>query len=84
MGFLVLITVGGILGWLASILSRGDDGRSIALNVGLGAAGALVAGAIASEDSLILGLSAKALLLSLLGATAVLVAFNLAWARRAR
>ena len=58
MGFLVLITVGGIHGWLASILSRGDDGRSIALNVGLGAAGALMAGAIASEDSLILGLSA--------------------------
>ena len=39
------------------------------------------------EDSgtrILFTLSAKALLLSLLGATAVLVAFNLAWARRAR
>jgi uncharacterized membrane protein YeaQ/YmgE (transglycosylase-associated protein family) len=84
MGFLVLIAVGGILGWLASILSRGDDGRSIALNIGLGAIGALVAGAIASSDSLLIGLSAEALLLALAGATVVLLGFNLAWARRAR
>jgi uncharacterized membrane protein YeaQ/YmgE (transglycosylase-associated protein family) len=78
MGFLVLIAVGGILGWLASILSRSDDGRGIALNVVLGMIGALVAGAFASSDSLLIGLSATALLLALLGATLVLGAFYLA------
>jgi uncharacterized membrane protein YeaQ/YmgE (transglycosylase-associated protein family) len=81
MGFLVLIAVGGILGWLASILTRSDDGRGIALNVGLGIIGALVAGAFASSDSLLIGLSATALLLALLGASVVLCA--LYFARRA-
>ena len=32
MGFLVLFAIGGILGWLASIVARGDDGRSIAFD----------------------------------------------------
>ena len=81
MGFVVLIAVGGILGWLASILTRSDDGRGIALNVGLGIIGALVAGAFASSDSLLIGLSATALLLALLGASVVLGA--LYFARRA-
>ena len=84
MGFLVLIAVGGILGWLASILTRTDDGRGIALNVGLGAIGALGAGAIASTDSLLIGLSATALLLALIGASLVLAALYLARAQRAR
>ena len=78
MGFLVLIAVGGILGWLASILTRSDDGRGIALNVGLGIIGALVAGAFASSDSLLIGLSATALLLALLGASVVLAALYFA------
>jgi uncharacterized membrane protein YeaQ/YmgE (transglycosylase-associated protein family) len=80
MGFVVLIAVGGILGWVASILSRSDDGRGIALNVGLGVIGALVAGAFASTDSLLIGLSAQALLLALLGASVLLA--GLAFARR--
>ncbi|GGE02385.1 hypothetical protein GCM10011515_22550 [Tsuneonella deserti] len=83
MGFVVLIALGSILGWLASIISRGDDGQSIALNVGIGVLGALVVGAFASSGSLLVGLSAEALLIALAGATAVLLAFNLAWARRA-
>ena len=78
MGFLVLIAVGGILGWLASILGRSDDGRGIAANVGLGIVGALVAGAFASSDSLLIGLSATALLLALLGASVLLGGFNVA------
>jgi uncharacterized membrane protein YeaQ/YmgE (transglycosylase-associated protein family) len=78
MGFVVLISVGGILGWLASILSRSDDGRGIAANVGLGVLGALVAGALSSDGSLLIGLSATALLFALLGTTLLLVGFNLA------
>jgi uncharacterized membrane protein YeaQ/YmgE (transglycosylase-associated protein family) len=82
MGFVVLIAVGGILGWLASILSRSDDGRGIALNLTLGVMGALVAGALASNDSLLIGLSARALLLALVGAVVVLGAFNVVRASR--
>ena len=78
MGFVVLIAVGGILGWLASILSRSDDGRGIALNVGLGVIGALVAGALASNSSLLIGLSAPALLMALAAAAVLLGGFNVA------
>ena len=78
MGFVVLIAVGGILGWLASILSRSDDGRGIALNVGLGVIGALVAGALASNSSLLIGLSAPALLTALAAAAVLLGGFNVA------
>ncbi len=84
MGFVVLIAVGGILGWLASILSRSDDGRGIAANVALGVVGALIAGAFASDESLLVGLSAQALLLSIAGAAALLAAFNTLVAPRLR
>ena len=84
MGFVVLIAVGGILGWLASILSRTDDGRGIALNIGLGVVGALIAGGLASNGSLLIGLSAWALLLALVGAAVVLGGFNMARASLGR
>ena len=78
MGFLVLIAVGGILGWLASILGRSDDRRGIALNVGLGVVGALVGGALASESSLMIGVSGMALLLALVASIVLLAGLHLA------
>lgn len=84
MGFIVLISVGAILGWLASILFRGDDGRSIALNVALGVGGAFAGGALTSQDSLLIGLSATALMAATLGAGVVLAGFNLARGSLAR
>jgi len=84
MGFVVLIAVGGILGWLASILGRADDGRGIALNIGVGVIAALVAGALTSEGSLLIGLSPTALLLALIASAAVLGGFNVARAALSR
>ena len=84
MGFLVLIAVGSVLGWLASILSRTDHGPGIALNVAIGAAGALVVGVLASSESLLVGLSANALLLAMVGAIVFLGGFNLARGRLAQ
>ena len=84
MGFLVLFAIGGILGWLASIVARRDDGRSIAFNVALGILGSFVAGAFASQDSLLIGLSATALLAAIVGAAVVLAGFNLARGKLAR
>jgi uncharacterized membrane protein YeaQ/YmgE (transglycosylase-associated protein family) len=78
MGFVVLIAVGGILGWLASILGRADDARGIALNIGVGVIAALVAGALSSEGSLLVGVSPTALLLALVISAAVLGGFNVA------
>ena len=78
MGLLVLIAVGCILGWVASILARSDDRRGIAINIGLGLLAALVAGGFASSESLLIGLSGRTLLLALLASAIALSAYNFA------
>lgn len=44
MTFILIIIVGGILGWLASIVMRTDGSQGIILNVVVGIVGALLAG----------------------------------------
>ncbi|TYC86414.1 GlsB/YeaQ/YmgE family stress response membrane protein [Novosphingobium sp. BW1] len=46
MTLLLILLVGGILGWLASILMRTDAQQGIFLNVIVGIVGALIAGFI--------------------------------------
>ena len=77
MGLILLIVVGGILGWLASIVVRADDRQGILLNVSVGIAGALVAGLVSNSGSILGGLSALALLVSFVGALALLALLNL-------
>ncbi len=84
MGFIVLLAVGGVLGWLASILTRGDDMRSITLNLIVGELGALVFASIVSHESLVLGISANTLLAGILGSIAILALFAAARTRLVR
>jgi uncharacterized membrane protein YeaQ/YmgE (transglycosylase-associated protein family) len=84
MGFLILIAVGGVMGWLASIMATGDTGRSIGVNVAVGLIGAVAAGALASRESLLIGLSATALLAALVGSIGLLAVFNAARLARTR
>lgn len=72
----MLLAIGAILGWTATILTRSDDGKSIMLYVLAGIVGALAAGALASSESLLLGLSASALLSAIVGAVAAIVALH--------
>ncbi|WP_296719227.1 GlsB/YeaQ/YmgE family stress response membrane protein [Erythrobacter sp.] len=44
MTFILIIIVGGILGWLASIVMRTDASQGIFLNIVVGIVGALLAG----------------------------------------
>jgi len=44
MGLIILLVVGGVIGWLASIVMRTDAQQGILLNVVVGIVGALVAG----------------------------------------
>ena len=44
MGLIILLVVGGIIGWLASIVMRTDAQQGILLNVVVGIVGALIAG----------------------------------------
>jgi uncharacterized membrane protein YeaQ/YmgE (transglycosylase-associated protein family) len=82
MGLIILIIVGGILGWLASIVMRTDGQQGILLNVVVGIVGALLAGFILNPligGGSIMGgdFSASALLVSFLGAVVLLAIVNL-------
>ncbi|KHK90571.1 GlsB/YeaQ/YmgE family stress response membrane protein [Novosphingobium malaysiense] len=46
MTLLLILLVGGIIGWLASILMRTDAQQGILLNIVVGVVGALIAGII--------------------------------------
>ncbi len=77
MGLIILIAVGAILGWLASIIIRLDDQHEILLNVAVGAGGALVSGLLVKSDSILVGISAGALLVGVAGSFVSLVLINL-------
>lgn len=44
MGLIILLIVGGVIGWLASMVMRTDGQQGIILNVVVGIVGALLAG----------------------------------------
>jgi len=82
MGLIILIIVGGILGWLASIVMRTDGQQGIFLNVIVGIVGALLAGFILNPllggGNIMAGdFSASSLLVSFIGAVVLLAIVNL-------
>jgi uncharacterized membrane protein YeaQ/YmgE (transglycosylase-associated protein family) len=73
MGILVLLIVGGLIGWVASMIMRTDAQQGVILNVVVGIVGALIAGFLLTP--LIGGapitsgvISIQSVLVSLLGA----------------
>ena len=82
MNLIVWLVVGGILGWVASLIMKTDGQQGIVLNVVVGIVGALIAGfvlapmfgtgTINSND-----FSASGLLVSLLGAAILLAIVNM-------
>lgn len=82
MNIIILLVVGGILGWLASIVMRTDGQQGIFLNVIVGIVGAFLAGFIISP--LIGGgritdgnFDIRSLIASFLGAVVLLAIVNL-------
>ena len=81
MGILVWLIVGGVVGWLASIVMRTDAQQGILLNVVVGIVGALLAGFVVSP---LLGIgtinqdnfSFASLFVSFLGAVILLAIVN--------
>ncbi|WP_443026347.1 GlsB/YeaQ/YmgE family stress response membrane protein [Sphingomonas sp. CCH9-E2] len=79
---IVLLIVGGVLGWLASIVMRTDAQQGIFLNIVVGIVGALLAGLLITPmiggASITDGsFSATSLLISFLGAVVLLGIVNL-------
>jgi len=82
MGIIVLLIVGGIVGWLASMIMRTNAQQGIFLNIVVGIVGALLAGFILTP--LIGGapitsgvISIQSILVSLAGAVILLAIINL-------
>ena len=90
MGIIIWLIVGGIVGWLASLIMRRDAQQGILLNIVVGIVGAFIGGWLGS----VLGIgggdindgnfSIAGLLLSLLGAVVLLAIVNLFTRGRAR
>lgn len=82
MGLIWMLVVGGVLGWLASMVMRTDAQQGIFLNVVVGIVGALLAGLLITP--LIGGapitsgaFDIKSLFVSFLGAVVLLAVVNL-------
>ncbi|MDR6136477.1 putative membrane protein YeaQ/YmgE (transglycosylase-associated protein family) [Sphingomonas sp. SORGH_AS802] len=81
MGFIVLLVVGGLIGWVASMIMRTDGQQGIFLNIVVGIVGAMLAGFLITP--LIGGapitsgvISIQSVVVSLLGAVVLLAIIN--------
>jgi uncharacterized membrane protein YeaQ/YmgE (transglycosylase-associated protein family) len=82
MGIILWLIIGGVVGWLASIVMRRDGSQGIILNIVVGIVGALLGGAligpIVGAPSINSGvISIGSLLVSFLGAVVLLAIVNL-------
>ena len=77
MGLLILLVVGALLGWLATIILRIEDGRSILANALVGVLGSLIVGAIAGNGAVFGTVSGVALLWAVLGSVVAIGLFDL-------
>lgn len=81
MGIIVWLVVGGVVGWLASIVMRTDGQQGLLLNVVVGIVGALLAGFVVSPllgiGTINEGISIGTFLVSLVGAIILLAIVNL-------
>ena len=82
MNLIIILIVGGVIGWLASIVMRTDAQQGIILNVVVGIVGALLAGVVLSPfiggAPITTGaLDIRSLITSFLGAVVLLGIVNL-------
>ena len=88
MSIIIWLIVGGIVGWLASLIMRTDGQQGIILNVVVGIVGALLAGWLISPlvgvATINQGISIASIVVSLIGAIILLAITNLFRRGRAR
>lgn len=77
MGMIVWLIVGGIVGWLASIVMKTDAQQGILMNVVVGIVGAFVGGMLLGGSINTGALTLRSLVVSLLGAILLLGLINL-------
>lgn len=85
MGIILWLVVGGIVGWLASMIMRTDGQQGILLNIVVGIVGAFLAGLVFSGGTINDGaLNLTSILVSLVGAVVLLAIVNLVRRGRVR
>lgn len=89
MGLILWLVIGGVIGWLASIVMRRDGSQGVALNIVVGIVGAVLGGWLLSPmvgaPSINSGeISGASLLVSFLGAVILLAIVNLVTRNRVR
>ncbi|MGJ4730324.1 GlsB/YeaQ/YmgE family stress response membrane protein [Luteimonas sp. SDU101] len=81
MGIIIWLIVGGIVGWLASIIMKRDAQQGILLNIIVGIIGALIGGwligPMVGAGSINDGISVMSFIVSLIGAVILLAIVNL-------
>jgi uncharacterized membrane protein YeaQ/YmgE (transglycosylase-associated protein family) len=81
MGFILWLIVGGVVGWLASLVMKTDGQQGILLNVVVGIVGAFLGGLVISPllgaGTINEGLTVMSFVVSLIGAIILLAIVNL-------
>lgn len=77
MGLIIWLVIGGVIGWLASIIMRTDAQQGILLNIVVGIVGAFIGGIIFAGGSINDGVTLTSFLVSLVGAIILLAIVNL-------
>ena len=78
MGIIIWLIIGGIVGWLASMVMRTDAQQGILLNIVVGIVGAFIGGLIFSGGTINNApLNVTSFLISLVGAIILLAIVNL-------
>lgn len=78
MGLIIWLIIGGVLGWLASIVMRTDAQQGIFLNIVVGIVGAFLAGLFITGGSINnAGIDTRSLIASFVGAVVLLGIVNL-------
>jgi uncharacterized membrane protein YeaQ/YmgE (transglycosylase-associated protein family) len=81
---IIWLVVGGICGWLASLIMRTDAQQGILLNIVVGIVGAVIAGWLLGKGNINNGISIETFLWSLVGAIVLLAIVNLVTRGRLR
>jgi uncharacterized membrane protein YeaQ/YmgE (transglycosylase-associated protein family) len=83
-GIIIWLIVGGVCGWLASLIMRTDAQQGIVLNIVVGVVGAVIAGLLLGKGNINQGVSIETFLWSLVGAVILLAIVNLLFRGRLR
>lgn len=77
MGLIIWLIVGGVIGWLASIIMRTDAQQGVLMNIVVGIVGAFIGGLIFSGGTINQVISLSSVIISLVGAVILLAIVNL-------